>query len=243
MKYEPFRLTSMTRRKSSGASRVAGTAEPMPALLISTSTRPNCLTVSSTTWVQSSGIATSALTPTQPRPSASTCARVCSSFSTRRAQIAMSAPASAKPVANATPKPDEAPVTIATFPASEKESRKLLIASAHYHPDLPWSTPGLRTADLAASRWRQDRRALSRSAIKRPRRGREFEQARTGHAQNLVPFLNVPPVGGECSVSAPRRGRVLAHDRSLGHRHQAWKHPGDDLEDPAPTTITSMPGT
>src|SRR4051812_25665774 len=113
---------SITLRNSSGSSRVAGTAVPMPALLISTSTLPSCSTVSSTTRVQSSGLATSAWTATQRRPVASTFLRVSSSFSTRRAQIAMSAPASASASANATPRPDDAPVTIATLPSSLKRS-------------------------------------------------------------------------------------------------------------------------
>src|SRR3954453_2080789 len=113
---------SITLRNSSGSSRVAGTAVPIPALLISTSTLPSCSTVSSTTRVQSSGLATSAYTAMQRRPVASTFLRVSSSFSTRRAQIAMSAPASASASANATPSPDDAPVTIATLPSSLKRS-------------------------------------------------------------------------------------------------------------------------
>src|SRR5690349_7523629 len=44
--------------------------------------------------------------------------------------MATSAPASAKPIANATPRPDDAPVTIATLPSREKRSRTLLIPSS-----------------------------------------------------------------------------------------------------------------
>src|SRR3954467_15888626 len=122
IQYEPFRLMSMTLRNSSGCSRVAGTAVPMPALLTSTSTLPSCSTVSSTTRWQSSGLATSACTAMQRRPVASTFLRVSSSFSTRRAQIATSAPASASASANATPRTGDAPVTIATLPSSLKRS-------------------------------------------------------------------------------------------------------------------------
>src|SRR3954465_10728613 len=127
IQYEPFRLMSITLRNSSGSSRVAGTAVPIPALLISTSTRPSCSTVSSTTPVQSSGLATAAGPGLQRRPLVSTFLRVSSSFSTRRAQIAMSAPASARPCANATPRPDEAPVTIATLPSSLNLSSTLTV--------------------------------------------------------------------------------------------------------------------
>ena len=44
MKYDPLRFTSITRRNSSGVSRVAGTAVAIPALLIRTSTPPSCST-------------------------------------------------------------------------------------------------------------------------------------------------------------------------------------------------------
>src|SRR5439155_664812 len=100
MKYEPLRLMSITRRNSAGVSRVAGTAVPTPALLISTSTLPSWSTVSATTRLQSSGLATSALTATHRRPRSCTRALVSSSLSTRRAQIATSAPASARPAAD-----------------------------------------------------------------------------------------------------------------------------------------------
>src|SRR3954467_336432 len=66
IQYEPFRLMSMTRRKSSGSSRDAGTAVPMPALLMRTSTWPSCDTASSTTRRQSSGLATAAGPRTPP---------------------------------------------------------------------------------------------------------------------------------------------------------------------------------
>src|SRR3954471_22666317 len=125
---------SITLRNSSGDSRVAGTAVPIPALLISTSTLPSCSTVSSTTRWQSSGLATSACTAMQRRPVASTFLRVSSSFSTRRAQIATSAPASANASANATPSPDDAPVTIATLPSSLKRSSTPIAGRIESHP-------------------------------------------------------------------------------------------------------------
>src|SRR3954452_22975888 len=134
IQYEPFRLMSITLRNSSGSSRVAGTAVPIPALLTSTSTLPSCSTVSSTTRWQSSGLATSAFTAMQRRPVASTFLRVSSSFSTRRAQMAMSAPASASASAKATPSPDDAPVTIATLPSSLKRSSTPIAGRIESHP-------------------------------------------------------------------------------------------------------------
>ena len=100
----------------------AGTAVPIPALLTRMSTRPSSATVSSATRMQSAGSETSAVIATQRRPSASTSALVCSSRSVRRAQMAMSAPTSASPTANAAPSPEEAPVMTATLPSSRKRS-------------------------------------------------------------------------------------------------------------------------
>ena len=79
----------------------------------------------STTRRQSPGRDTSASTATQRRPLSWTARRVSCSRSARRAQIATSAPASANPVANATPRPDEAPVTTTTLPSSVKRLRML----------------------------------------------------------------------------------------------------------------------
>src|SRR5690606_5430085 len=52
-----------------------------------------------------------------------------SSRSTRRAPRTTSAPASASAWANATPRPEEAPVTIATFPSRRNRSRTLMSRS------------------------------------------------------------------------------------------------------------------
>ena len=109
---------SITSRNWSGRSRVAGTAVPMPALLTSTSTLPRRSTVSATARSQSSTLDTSAEIAMQRRPSASTFARVSSSRSALRAHTDTSAPASARAMANATPRPDEAPVTKATLSSS-----------------------------------------------------------------------------------------------------------------------------
>ena len=73
-----------------------GSAVPTPALLTSTSTRPRSFIVVSTSAWQLSGSDTSARTAMARRPAASTSARVSSSFSTRRAPRATSAPASAR---------------------------------------------------------------------------------------------------------------------------------------------------
>src|SRR5271169_6770386 len=112
----------MTSRNWSGASRVLGTAVPLPALLTSTSTRPNSVIAASTMACASSGRDTSAVTVSARRPRSSIRARVCSRRSVRRAASTRSAPASASAVAKATPRPDEAPVTTATLSSRRKRS-------------------------------------------------------------------------------------------------------------------------
>ena len=116
----------MTDRNCSGVSRVAGTAVPTPALLTSTSTRPNASIASSTSRWHCSGSATSVATVCTRRPVVRTDSATASSLSTRRAPRTTSAPASANAWANATPSPLEAPVTMTTLSSRRKRSRRLM---------------------------------------------------------------------------------------------------------------------
>ena len=86
----------------------------MPALFTQMSMRPSSASAASTRCARSSGSATSQRTATI-RASARASS---SSRSARRAQATTRAPASASTVANRAPRPLEAPVTIATRPAS-----------------------------------------------------------------------------------------------------------------------------
>src|SRR5271163_4536711 len=79
--------------------------------------------------VQSSGLVTSARTARPRRPSASTSPRVCARRSSRRAPSTTSAPAWARALANWTPSPLDAPVTIATRPSRRKLSSTGIIRS------------------------------------------------------------------------------------------------------------------
>src|SRR5699024_4491826 len=124
---EPMRLMSTTRRNSSGVSRVAGTAVPMPALLTSTSTRPNPSIAACARARHWSGSATSVATHSALRPVSRTSCAASSSRSARRAASTTSAPASANPRANATPRPDDAPVTTATRPSRRNLSRTVMM--------------------------------------------------------------------------------------------------------------------
>ena len=112
----------MTPVNCSGVSLVEGTAVPTPALLTSTSTWPNSSIASATMRSQSATLATSVSTHSALRPAASTRAAVSASRSTRRAPSTTSAPASARPWAKATPRPLEAPVTMATLPSRRNMS-------------------------------------------------------------------------------------------------------------------------
>src|SRR6478672_7559482 len=132
----------MTCRNCSGVSLVAGTAVPMPALLTRMSTRPNSSIASATRLVQDSGSATSVATVSARRPACSTSRAVSASRSTRRAPSARSAPASARPWANATPRPLEAPVTTATRPSRRNMSVTVMVATLR----APRGGPGAMSA-------------------------------------------------------------------------------------------------
>src|SRR2546421_132795 len=112
----------MTRRNSSGCSLRAGTAQPTPALLISTSTLPKWLRAASTSAVHCAGSLTSVATGRARRPAPTTCALTLPSRSVRRAPSTTSAPACASATAKPAPRPELAPVTTATFPSSRNKS-------------------------------------------------------------------------------------------------------------------------
>ena len=128
----------MTERNCSGLSRVAGTAVPTPALLTSTSTRPNFAIAAATSPWHCSGSATSVATVCTRRPVERTESATRSSFSTRRAPSTTSAPASAKQWANATPRPLEAPVTMTTL--SSRRKRSMTVMPGPY--GVPLATDG-----------------------------------------------------------------------------------------------------
>ena len=118
----------MTLRNCSGVSWVAGTAVPTPALLTSTSTRPNSAIAASTRAWHWAGSETSVATISTRRPVSRTSWAVSSRRSTRRAPSTTSAPASASACANATPRPLEAPVTMATLPSSRNMSLTVMLS-------------------------------------------------------------------------------------------------------------------
>src|SRR6476660_2199078 len=147
----------MTCRNCSGVSRVAGTAVPIPALLTRMSTRPNSSIASATRFVHESGSATSVATVRARRPTAFTSFAVSSSRSARRAPRATSAPASARPWANATPSPLEAPVTTATLPSSRKRSGTVMPATLRARlPTMVWTTVRVGHRSAHGGRTRAD---------------------------------------------------------------------------------------
>src|SRR5580700_10604097 len=141
---------SMTSRNCAGVSREAGTAVPFPALLTRMSTCPNSLIAASTTVGALSGSATSAATVIARRPACSTTARVASRRSTRRAASTRSAPASASALANATPRPEEAPVTIATRSSRRKRSSTVVMCVLSGHRPVNLASRRSRDETLAA---------------------------------------------------------------------------------------------
>ena len=86
---------------------------------------------------------------------------VSSSRSTRRAPSTTSAPASARAWANATPSPEEAPVTIATLPSRRNRSRTRHAVAAFRGRARRW-TPSRRRCGASSSRGRGRRARRTR---------------------------------------------------------------------------------
>ena len=113
----PSRLTAIVERHRSMVSSSAGVVPPTPALLTSTSTWPATASAASARAMTESSSAMSAGTTTTRSPSS---AASSSRRSARRAATTTVAPAPCRTRANRRPSPDEAPVTTATWPSSEK---------------------------------------------------------------------------------------------------------------------------
>ena len=121
----------MTWRNCSGVSRVAGTAVPMPALLTSTSTRPNSsIGARRRAPCTASGSATSVCDGERP---------AAGRLDERRGLLEPVDAAGAERdvgaglgegLANATPSPEEAPVTMATLPSRRNRSRTVMRVAA-----------------------------------------------------------------------------------------------------------------
>src|ERR1700677_2150892 len=131
---------ALTRKQRSQSSSVASITEPLlftPALLYSTSTRPNSLLIwskAASTWT---GCAMSALPAGVLPPASAICLAASLAASPTRSTSATAAPSRAKSSAVARPIPDPAPVTTATLPASLP-----VIGSSHLSQsaDMPPST-------------------------------------------------------------------------------------------------------
>ena len=100
---------------SSGYSPVGACGPPIPALLTATSSRPNASTAAATIASQAAGSVTSTTCGRAASPMA---AATASAGSARTSATRTFAPRRASSVAQASPMPDPAPVTIATLPAN-----------------------------------------------------------------------------------------------------------------------------
>src|SRR5215467_1018053 len=124
----PSRLTAMTARHSSSLMRVKYAFEGMPALLTRMQIGPNAASVCSTPSATDARSVTSMATAAASPPSALISAASRCNASMLRAANATLAPAPASTRAKWRPKPDEAPVTRATLPASESRSLPSIVA-------------------------------------------------------------------------------------------------------------------
>src|SRR5688500_72888 len=123
-------LSSMICSQRSSGSSSAGATQALPALLISTSTRPNFFSVASFTASTCAGSVTSAARPSAFTPSFSSPAAACSQFSALREHTTMFDPASASAVAICNPRPVAPPVTTLTRPLRSKSSFTLAMISS-----------------------------------------------------------------------------------------------------------------
>jgi hypothetical protein len=106
-------LTAITRSQSSTLSSTAVPGRSVPALLNSTSSRPNCSTVLATMASTEAASATSTSMATAWPPPSLMAATVSSALRRRTSATATAAPSAAKRIALAAPMPEPAPVTIA----------------------------------------------------------------------------------------------------------------------------------
>ena len=117
IRHSPVTLTSKTSSNSASGTSRAGPWKQMPALLTRMSMRPCAATASSATRATSSRSVTSADTTVARRPVSSAMAAAASSLrAVSRATTTTSAPAWARAVAKARPRPRLAPVTSAVRP-------------------------------------------------------------------------------------------------------------------------------
>src|SRR4051812_36748533 len=146
----PSRLTEVTRRNSARDISTNGVApEPTPALAKHESIRPSSPTVETKAVSTDAGSATSHSTACTRVPCAASRSRAAALRSVSRPQIAMSAPARARPSAIPSPMPPLPPVTTATWPLRSNMARHdarlmLLVLGAGYI--------GAKVAQLALAR-------------------------------------------------------------------------------------------
>ena len=170
----PSRLTAITARHSSSVVLVKKAPEGTPALLTRMVIGPSAASASAKACATEArsvtSMATAAAWPPLPRISAASC----SSTSSRRAASATLAPAPASTRAKCRPKPEEAPVTSAVLPASEKQLRRPSPVAVLRH-SFPAPGPGSRACRAprrcgagCRRRWRRERRnSAARSAADR----------------------------------------------------------------------------
>src|ERR1700677_3305367 len=128
----PSRFTSMTPRNSSGVSRSAGTAVPMPALLTRMSSRPYASVAARASTAQSCGSVTSVRRATTAPPPALIPLATSVKESSRRAPSTTAAPASLRAWAKPRPKPELAPVITAPLPS--RRNRSMIVTTERANP-------------------------------------------------------------------------------------------------------------
>src|SRR3712207_5198421 len=234
----PVRLRPSTFSQSSSVVSQRGASGPvMPALFTRTSTAPKDSRARSTSARTSSGLVTSAATPTAlPPPSLSRSAAVVAPSSAMSATTTC-APAVERRSAMANPIPRAAPVTIATLPGSSRNTVSLLSLHAHHASLVDAGLPAIRRGRTASEHADDPRVVLGAEARGAARQVRP--QRRGG--QRGVEALFLGRTAHEAHVlDEDVQGALRGHELLLEHPLAAvLEHEGvggampDGLEDEA----------
>src|SRR5438445_9923624 len=246
VKKMPLRLVSSTASQSASVTSRAGLRMFVPALLTSTSIRPNASTASPTNRATSAGRVTSPSRARTRPPCARSLSAARSPASGWRLTMTRSAPKRARPSAMARPRPREAPVTSTTLPLTSSPSGAML-ALARRLAQVPEERPEvggqrlrlLQRGEVAAGR--HPRPAPNVVDALRPRPRGVEDLARAGGVRGRPLH---PGAGGDGPADVAA-GVVRPEGRVDGARHPVEHNVGQEYvlgEAPLDVAAAVAPG-
>src|SRR3954471_23394312 len=248
MYIRPRTLVDIIRRQSSVSAPTIVPSSITPALFTRTSRPPSSSRVRLTAARHCSSSVTSRSSCSTVAPSSRSLPASASSRSRRRAPMATAAPAPASAIAGASPIPDDAPVTRATFPASGRSAPVMRASSrtATRGPRgalCPGAPPGTRDLRSAGERPGQHRPLQEHDRLRVDDPGADQRQrlvdVELDHLDVLALLGQPASVGGPGGL-AVRAGVAV---QSLGDRTRAGvdvEHVGE-LADPVTGLLLGLP--